>query len=636
MKSGQRVLDGCSQSLLVVALTCLATAAYAQPSTNLLQLAEQLELAAAELDPAQVPPFDDVLRETIEVLGETTSDLQGSAVGQQWLAYLQLEPLREAIEGIGDVASRPANRAAASAQAARLQRLSETIDRLLARVTINYPGLELASIGELRRQVRVLDAMIRHRDPERSMRFLGKQLDDLAKAVRAASASGPLPPEDFFRFDSLVRLLVEMRQGASLVAHLRQVYRQPNLRVQVGADLIDRLASRPFFEPSDVNECLFGTRVLGQAQLTGTVTTRLRESAGVATIELVLQGDVRSQNRGYRFPVTVDANGYGNVTATKILKVNESGLEAEPAVATASLRSRIRRVNHPLRIVRQLALREAHKQKSRSDAEGARRLERRVATGFDDKAMQFSPIGDQKSTPVKDLMDVLARLGIEEPSQHWSSDRRYVSTAIGQQSQVELAADIPAPALVGAHSMAVQIHETMVNNLTTTMFSNRTVTSRQIELVVKSILPEFELPRDDDDDPDADEQVEIAFARTRPVIFVARDGILRIGIRGTSFRQDEQKLDMNLQVTAEYQVEQDAQGTRLVRRGEIEITFPGTRRLSIRQIATRKKMEAVFGRVFPDRLFAESIELPLKQLPGLKVRARELTIGNGWFTIGLK
>ena len=53
------------------------------------------------------------------------------------------------------------------------------------------------------------------------------------------------------------------------------LFSQPNLRVTISGSVVDRLVSRAVSQPQDVDECILGTRVLGQAFMNGHVNANL-------------------------------------------------------------------------------------------------------------------------------------------------------------------------------------------------------------------------------------------------------------------------------------------------------------------------------------------------------------------------
>lgn len=630
-----------------LSLGCQARIGWAQlSSADALYFADRVDRVAEGLDVAKVPALQESVDSVQVAIAAVEHDLLHSTnptTGQAWLEYLDLLEVSSAIAELREAPGQPTSRDEIRIQRLALARLDKALASLRTRLTINYPGLELAQIPQLRAAVRHLDAMLRHRDPERSIKYVEDQLQEVSAALRDPQATTEV--EAFYHLDAINRLLIETGQGGTLVTDLQSRFDQPNLRVGVGSNLISRIASRPFSEPSDIHECLLGTFIRGRATLSGSVTACLLPSEGVAKIQLILNGNLTSQNRGYRKPVTVDAIGYGSVSATKVLNLSDVGIVAEPAIAAAQLSSKIQRINHPLKIVRRVAMKKALEQKGAANSEGSRRLERRVAESFDRQTDENSPLGDGKSSPAKDLVAVLRRLGVAEPSRSWSSDSRYVLTNVLQRTGQDLAAAVRPPVVRGAHDITIQIHESLINNVMTEMLAGRTMTGSQLETLGKSLFPELDLAAKSETDTEANddggeddlEEFTISFSRTRPIIFEARQGLVWIGLRGTRFQQGDQSLKTSLRVRAQYKpIFVQGHGYMLQRQGEVEIDFPGTEILSFGQIATRKKMERVFDRSLPKQLLDKPIHVPVKQLPESGIRVQEFDAQQGWLTLGMR
>lgn len=589
-------------------------------------LADRIKSEIDALDPNQIPEVDSFVLATISAMEEVERSLNqtaGAAGARAWLDYLRFDPLRENLQQWSQIHANSSAREAAEFRA----ETAELINSLLARTTINYPGLELAHIPELRRAVRMLDRMTRYRLRDKTISYVRRIMEGFVKRLRSDDEI-----EDaslFFQLDELNRLLRETNQAASLTQWLRAQFAQPNLTIGIGSDLVDDIVSRPFSEPSPVNECLFGTRLVGNSVLTGTISSRLLPARGTARIELLLQGTLSSTTRGYHRPITLDADGYGNVTASKELTISESGVSTEPAIASATVSSRIRRINHPLRIVRRIAMNQAQKDKGRTNTESARRLERKVADGFDEQVASENPLGDGGTKPVQEFVKILNRFGVAEPTRYLSSESRYILTTLAQQGHWDLAAPIGPPVLTGTHSIALQIHETIVNNIMTEVIAGRTLTTRQVGLIIKSIMPEAEVKAN------GEEFAAIEMSRTRPIVFEARNDSLRMGFRAVRFITGAQDRKKSLEVVAEYTPVRDASGAAFFQReGEIQVATTGTRDVEYRVL--KEKIQVEFERIFPERLLDEPIKLPIDELSGRQIRPREIAIADGWLTLGMR
>lgn len=647
--------------VLIALCVFLPNASSAQLSdARIVSYADRLDAAAQSVQVSRFTHIETTRQELSRAIEDVRRLLNAGGnqtQGQGWIEYLLLDDVQQALAELGDYVVRPKSRTDYLKQLKRVQQASDALNLSIGRSTANFPGLERREIVHFRDAARRFRSLLRYRDPAVAARAMQSVLTKLAKEIRDASGDDGLATA---KLDQLLRFLHETNQASGIAADLRSDFRQSNLRIGVGVRLVDQFASRPFSEPSAINECLLGTRIIGRATLTGHVNARLNNSRGSVAIDLLLNGNLDSQSRGYNFPVSVDAAGFGTVHATKRLYLDDSGIRAEPAVVTSNISSRIQRVNHPLKIVRKIARREADKRSGPANAEGARRLERKVGQNFDRQATQEFPL-DGGGSQMEVLYGALRRFGLAKPQHRWDSCASYMLTTVRQASGFELAAATVAPPVYGKYDLVLQVHESIVNNAATRMFGDRKVSGSEIARLIKSIAPNMKIQRkanatytfnpdceSDDQEASDDEQslrkepadpnkIEVTFTRTRPIIFETRGGKVRFGFRGRRFSDGvRDPLKEELLVVAEYApLEIVGEGIRLRRTGPIEIDFPGNR-ANLRQIATRKALQCQFELAFPEELLDKAIQLPVKQLEGTQYRVRYFEASDGWLTVGLR
>ncbi len=133
----------------------------------------------------------------------------------------------------------------------------------------------------------------------------------------------------------------------------------------------------------------------------------------------------------------------------------------------------------------------------------------------------------------------------------------------------------------------------------------------------------------------------IDFAKLRPIIFEARAQSLKVGLRGTRFKQGERELKQALEITATYIPVRLMDGTMyLERQGDVEVDFPGNRRLTIQQVALRKSIQKLFANRFPPQLLTQSLTLtgtlPVETLRGRSLRASGIDSRDGWLSVSAR
>ncbi|MEM8666983.1 MAG: hypothetical protein AAGG48_05675 [Planctomycetota bacterium] len=533
-----------------------------------------------------------------------------------WMAYLDVEPLRQAIES--DVSA---------------QEIGRTARELRFRLLATAPGLEMDVLQDLRTAVEYLINAVLFRDRERSIQQIEKQLDGLAKLIEGME-NQPSPTQGI-SLSALVRVIAASGQAPDLILSLQRAFNQPNLAVTLGEDLVEQAVQQDVEETGPVNDCILGTRLIGQARLRGNVTADLVPSVNDARVKVTLVGSVYTNSRGYNGPVRLRTLGDGNITASRMVTISESGVRlGQTRVEKASLFTKIKAIEHPLRIVRNIARKQAANKKSQADRIALRKMGENVSDQF---AQQTDEAITVDLPELVRARKILQRLSLPEPLARWSSSNTDLQLQASFRRDDQLTTVTPRPSIDGAYQILMQVHESALDNAVSPVLSGRTVKEGQL-------IDLFGLPDKDSDAANEnagnEKPFEIDFARLRPVIFEAREGSLRLGIRGTRFKQGGRELKQPLEITAIYRPTESNGVVTLVRDGDVSIDFPGGRPLTISQAGMRRSMQKKFTEVFPASVLGDPLEVPgdakLKSLRGQVFQPTLIAAKDGWLTIGVQ
>ncbi|WP_230274227.1 hypothetical protein [Rhodopirellula halodulae] len=594
-----------------------------------------IEQANGELDPERLPSRETREQETLDAMREAEAFFQrvtDEANYQAWMRFLRFDPLRSAIEEEQSIAKR------GNAAVELYQRLSGPEE-----------GLELSRLIALRESLDRYIAALRYGDPKRGLALVGRQLSTLqgilTNETDTAIALSDLSGEQVAQIESVVESLADANQADTLVRSIVRRYSSPNLRAFVDGNVIANAVARPVNNPEAVNDCLLGTRVIGNARVVGQVTSQLLPSDGNVRLLVRLDGQFSTTTRGYNGPVTLDTSGIGQVYAARQLVVTEKGIIAGEPIATASLSTNIHRINHPLKLVRKIASKKAAEMKPQAEALSRQKLQSRVLEGFrkqtDENVNRSFPDLDAKMAPW------LGRLDLPVPIRHLSSTSDEVHVQVTMQRPLGLSAGNAGPSLSsvrtatssgtypGGYTAAIQVHESILNNTVMQLLAGETFTPKKLRELTSS----FGLQKDNDESTDDEAQdFEVDFSSFRPVYFEARDQTFRIGLRGDRFAQGGNELDRRLEVSALYRpaITEDNRMI-LIRDEEIDLQFPGGRRLTLSQTAIKANIEEGFDKLFPDTLLHRPWTIPADaKMPALAGRSADV-IGidarDGWLTI---
>lgn len=585
-------------------------------------LAAAAKVSVELLDTQRIPDLDQATAEldgAIEGLRRYLDRTTDSANANAWLKYLEIDSFTDAVDA-----------------GARDTQLALQAIRVVQKATGIHPGLETQAVGRLRQAASDYSDAIRFQRRDVTLNAIGRQLERVAQ--QWSSDESTLSPDEMATLRLLLDLLHRTGQSVPLVKVSGDRFAQPNLRVTVGESLISRSVNRTIREPSPVRDCILGTRVIGDALLTGNVQATLMPSVGTIRVRVMLSGNVSSNSIGYNGPVRVRTSGTGTAFASRIVEVDESGVRLSPITASGSMQNQINAIEHPLRIVRRIARKKAAQQKSQADRIANAKFIRRVSSGFDEET------SGAVATPMPDwlgqLRPWLDRLDFVEPVRQIGSteDWVYLQAKIGKTYQ--LASASPPPIIPRPGEVNVQLHESLINNTLGAVLAGRTMTQKELAELVgmagRGTTAESVSKGDDESLP---KPFEIDFDRSRPIVFEPRDGKLRVGIRGTRFAQGSRTIKRSLEVVATYRPIITDQGIVLLERlGDVEINFPGSRRLSTSQVGMRGAIKSGFADAFPKVLFDKPWKIPstvkAEALAGLTYRAKYFDAQNDWLTIG--
>ena len=590
------------------------------------RLIGKIESTSNELVSSRLPDFDlaaDRVAERIENLKPFLDRVTDSQNRDAWLRYFDLQDLAQAVESRA-----PSSELMAEAMSAR--------DRLIG----TTPGLEMSAVRALRDAVdHVIDTLV-FRNPDRAVSVLKAQLRSLDQLVREVD---DIPtPDQFNAISARVALLASSDQADDLVREFRNTFSRSNAAIMVGTSLVQQAINRPVSRQRPVRDCILGTRLVGDAQMDGHVTAALLPSIGSAKIHLSFIGHVVSHNTGFNGPVRLRTVGSSEVMATRTMTVDAAGIALSETGVQATLQTRICRIDHPLRIVRAIARKQAAKQKPAADRIAVEKLRTQVGRQFATETGQVSPL--TPSQLVDRAEPMLQRLSLTRPSQAWSSTVDAICVESVFRGPEQLASITSRPGVPTPFALAIQIHESAVENAFSVMLAGRTLNERRLSELLDRIGPAA--PDDGSVTPASSDQeseapFEIGFSRSRPVIFESRGGVVRIGLRGTRFVQgDGDPLNKAMEITAIYEPTQAENGTLILRRSEeVDVDFP-RERLTLREVGLKSIIQKKFSALFPNEILDQSLRIAddakMEALRGRELSPSLARAEDGWFTLAFQ
>ena len=503
----------------------------------------------------------------------------------------------------------------------------DELGKIIAKYYSGNAGLEFKEFVQAREALlEYRRLLIAKSDPEVQARYAA-QLANLSKGLAAGELSLAELAAQLEWFDQL-------GQAETMVDAIRAQYNQPNLYFSASADVISRGLSQPVDEETPVNEVILGTNIRGVARTVGKVTARLIPDPNKAMIEIVLNGVSNSETVGRQSGVSIFSNGTTQVLGRKLLMVGADEVVGMPATASCSTDSTITgiRVKQGVgsQMIEKIAWSRARQQQPKAEQISSRRAEQRVAKMMDDQAREMIATTNERLR--SEIQKPLQQRNIfPRMLQLWTTENRLKLHAL-QGRNVQLAASTSPPEAPET-DVVVQVHESLFLNSAVNAIGGYLMTDERAQDLVEEVTGEIpeELVISEDDDP-----WSITFDRLHPLTISFNDNQVVIAIRGRRFTRADQVVRQQMEVAATYSIEVNEGRVKLVRQGEIDVTYPGKegQRLSLTELRNKTFMTNKFEGLFKPEIEGEGLKLPerLKELEDLKLD--HISADNGWLSLG--
>lgn len=569
------------------------------------QLASAAETESSPIDGTQLTP----------ILHEIAALLAGSEAGTHWRTYLHLDDLAEfATTGNSGADRSPTVRVA--------QR--ELAQRTLARMADTRLSAEQKSFLAKEPFVALQQELQRWTPgPVRLSRLASViELYEAKPTMRYAQALADYRQRMTWSHEPQLRKLAK---------HLEEAYRNPNLRMAVTGDLLNRLT--PQGEPvvSPVRDRVAGADIRGRAKTTTHVSVRLTPDPNAWRIALEADGKVRSNTYSDTWPARVRNAGNLQFEAEKEIVITREGLKTAPAEATASGRNRLVGVDssfEPVPLLGPLVEGIARQKHSRSSRSAMSRVKRKVVreaeTRMDrvaDSRMKEIEAGFQQY--VLGPIETLALAA--EPVDLYTTEKRAVMR-LRMANQSQLGAYTPRPSAPSDSLASLQLHESALNNAVRGLeLDGRRMTAGELHALLSLKLTGSvgELPED------LPARAKIEFAQHDAVRVRCDGDRLEVCLAFAELARGRDRI-RNFEVHTFFKPQLEGLQVKLVRDGTLQFSGPRLR------TGPRVILHSVFGRLLQNAqevpLLAERIQTD-PRFDGLMVT--QLVIEDGWVALAL-
>jgi hypothetical protein len=499
----------------------------------------------------------------------------------------------------------------------------------------NYLGLEYAQYTKLRESLKHFHRALRFGSaPEQTIKAIDTRLEKLVETLNEPLESETERSE---AVGVIANYLDLTGQAPASLSAFRAKYSQPNVQAYVRESFVTRMLVRPVAQPTPVNECLLGTRVVGMASLNGNVFADLRPSNNGVSLCLSLNANMSTNNTGYNRGVVLRSTGSSPIQAEKQIFVTPTGISSTGASVATNLQTQINSIEHRSRIVRRIAKRKVAETQPQANVIAEGRLQDRVRTQFDQQVeeqlgqarVQFASFQNQAQSRPE-----LARIGLPMPTYTYNSSSTAIHGLLTQRTSAQLSTRTPCDLPKTADAdVVVEAHQSAMMNAIDVFLAGRTLRNHDLDDLAKQfggkVTPEL------DKEANADPW-SITFAAFHPIQIDLNDGLVKITLRIGQMTRGEQVLKQDASVSATYRPTVYNGYFRMDREGPVDIEFFG-KISNIGAVSMRAFLKGKFEDTFKPVLVNAPIALPApKQANVPRVQISNLQLDNGWVQVSLR
>lgn len=488
-------------------------------------------------------------------------------------------------------------------------------------------GLEAAHWLDLRTKLERFMYLSQYAGDANAEKLYDARVTALAKAITGAAAD-PRGP-DSQQIARVLGLLDRYEQQTATVAKIRAHYSQPNLMATVSARLASRAATRQINRSLPVNDLILGTKIRGTANTTGQITLQLLPSSNRIAAQVQLHGTAFSKNMGWNRGVQIKSRGTTSIDGRKVVYVDRHGIVTSPASANCSTQSQIDAICHDRRLVQKIAWKKACKSKSEAECIANSRAEARIRNELDNEVRQM--VSDNRVKFEKDVRGPILRRNAMPEELHTWSDAQRIWVRMLQANNFQIAALGPAPFALPTTDVAVQMHESLVSNLSEGLIGGVTLTDEGLAEIFEESEREVpdELKIRDDTDP-----WSITFSQNRPISVKFDKETFEIVVRGSRFTRGGNTVNRDMEISARYNIERVEAGLRLVREGEVDARYVKQGPESFGDIAVKTLMRKKFSALLKEEFESSGIPLPGPLEGKAELRLASFESADGWAVVG--
>lgn len=530
----------------------------------------------------------------------------GPDVTKRWKDYLRLDDLR---------AQLAAEKADPKVVAAALEKFESGV-----------VGMEVPAFRDTRHALQDYQAVLQLARDEKLGDRYAEELDALSKSVAAYKDKASV--DEAHRIGRIAAWLDRLGHAEKLATAIRGTYRYPNLHARISGKLISSGMNDVVEDHSYVRDNILGTSIYANAHTTGQVTSVLTPDPNHASFQVHMVGTTYASSTGYNGPATIRSSSVTNLEGWKQVMFDASGVHALNATATAATGSTIHSIAAGCRLIEKVAWKRAGQQKGSTERVASQHAAGRLAGRLNSQSATM--LADIETRYNEKFRLPLLRRDAFPAILAFATTADDIRVTGLQATPGQIAAPTEPPPVEGSHDLSVQAHQSAINNIAESMLGHQTLTDVRLAKLVEDMTGEVpeELQIKEDKDP-----WSITFAGDQPVTVEVEDQGVTIAIRGSRFTRGETRVSKAMMIFASYKVEKTAEGSKLVRQGDVTAEYLNKDRPSVPEIALRTTMKNKFSALFKPEIESKGLKLKgrFEKIGILKLK--QLLADNGWLVL---
>ena len=417
--------------------------------------------------------------------------------------------------------------------------------------------------------------------------------------------------------------------------HLAQAiennYRVANLRMVISDDLLQRMMPKQDPRHQRIRQVVMGMEARGNTTTTSNLKIEFVPDEHRLRFVMQVTGMIHARALSEAGIVTIHTRADSDYVVLKNFEFTLAGLQAEPAMADAHTRSRLRGVDSPLEPVPLLGsvLEGYVRDRFRNSKRAAEReLRRTIMTKVIEQVEKETDtqITDANERLKKHLLDPLRGLELEPTVAALQTTKDRMTIRLRLAGDDQLAANTPRPRAPSDSLASIQMHESALNNILARLeLDGREFSQAELnQWVAKKLNRQF-----DQVDDNLREDVFLKFAPHDAVRARALEGRVELTLSLAELRAEGSRY-RNFVVRVYYRPDDASTSGELARDGVVQLIGQGLGPKA--QIALR----GVFSKTFSkDRRFRLLPQRFAKEDQLSDVGITQMVIQDGWLGMGI-